>query len=325
MSLSEVINQLVQGTGGRVSRKGQPVHGATKVRLQQESATLWFTSMLDEIDYGMLLVDGNARLTYFNHAAARELDNSHPLMLGDNTLGVRFPQDVAPFYEALAGALRGRRRLLTIGDTARRASISFVPMAGDNFETAENAGKMTLLVLGKRHAIETLTVQVFARSANLTPAETRVLEGLCDGLSPSEIANQSGVSVGTIRSQIGSIRSKTGSDSIGSLIRQVSVLPPLVSALRSIKFSDALQYNINNLDSVTTSDDERTPTQPTGVVEGLPEQSKSSVADTDTETMRILLESIINSRRFLTLAAQRMQMRPLKELDSLARFQAGEI
>ena len=86
--------------------------------------------------------------------------------------------------------------------------------------------------MGKRQMCGGLSVQWFARSHGLTLAETRVLEALSEGLQPSDIAARHGVGISTIRSQIGSIRSKTRSDSIGALVRQVAVLPPLVGALR---------------------------------------------------------------------------------------------
>jgi DNA-binding CsgD family transcriptional regulator len=75
-------------------------------------------------------------------------------------------------------------------------------------------------------------VHGFVRSVNLTPAETRVLELLCSGVRPTAIARQQNVAVSTVRTQIGSIRAKTGAASISELVRQVAVLPPLVGALR---------------------------------------------------------------------------------------------
>jgi DNA-binding CsgD family transcriptional regulator len=87
-------------------------------------------------------------------------------------------------------------------------------------------------VLGKRQVCEKLSVQGFARSLAMTPAETRVLELLCAGVRPTEIAQRQGVAVSTVRTQIGSLRAKTGAGSIRELVRQVAVLPPLVGALR---------------------------------------------------------------------------------------------
>jgi DNA-binding CsgD family transcriptional regulator len=75
-------------------------------------------------------------------------------------------------------------------------------------------------------------VQSFALAHRLTPAETGVLQGLCGGRSPLEIAHAQCVAISTVRTQISSIRAKTGADSIRDLVQQVATLPPLVSALR---------------------------------------------------------------------------------------------
>lgn len=188
----------------------------------------WLSRMLDEIDYGMLLVTPQAHVTFMNHAARLELDGRHPLQLHGRTLGAHQPQDVAPLYDALAAAQRGLRKLITVGEGDQRVSVSVVPLP----ECAGRGAPLTLLVLGKRRVCEQLSVQGFARSVSLTPAETRVLEALCGGVRPSDIARDGGVAVSTVRTQIGSIRAKTGAASIRHLVQQVAVLPPLVGALR---------------------------------------------------------------------------------------------
>ncbi len=195
----------------------------------------WLARMLDEIDYGMLLVTADARVAYLNRAARLELDGQHPLQLCDQRLGAHSPPDVAPLFDALAGAQRGLRKLLTLGNGAQQVCISVVPLpampaAAANLCHGEDA--LALLVLGKRQVCEPLSVQGYARSHHLTPAETRVLEGLCAGVQPSQIAANASVAVSTVRTQIGSIRIKTGAGSIRELVRQVAVLPPLVGALR---------------------------------------------------------------------------------------------
>ncbi len=192
--------------------------------------------MLDEIDYGMLLLRADGHLLYLNHAARLELDGEHPLR-ADASLHARHAQDAPALADALAAAQRGLRRLLTLGSGVQRVSVSVVPLpaapgAGLRTGDAGEAGAATLLVLGKRRVCEQLSVRGFARSLGLTPAETRVLELLCAGVRPTEVAQQQGVAVSTVRTQIGSIRAKTGAGSISELVRQVAVLPPLVGALR---------------------------------------------------------------------------------------------
>lgn len=196
----------------------------------------WLRRMLDEIDYGMLMVTGDGQVSYFNHAARLELDGTHPLQMLGRTLRAHRPQDVAPLYDALAAAQRGLRRLLTLGEGDQRISVSVVPLprGGDDEGGTERRQPLVLLVLGKRQVCEQLSVQGFARSVGLTPAETRVLEQLCAGVRPGDIALRQGVAISTVRTQIGSIRAKTGAASIRELVRQVAVLPPLVGALRQM-------------------------------------------------------------------------------------------
>ena len=208
--------------------RAQPYHGPERRTANGDQAA-WLVSMLDEIDYGMLLVNAQAKLTYMNHAAKLELDGRHPLRLGNGILGAHRPPDVAPLYDALAAAQRGLRKLVTLGEAEQRVSVSVVPLP----DVAGNGSQLTLLVLGKRHVCEHLSVQGYARSVHLTPAETRVLEQLCAGVKPNAIAAAGGVAVCTVRTQIGNIRSKTGTASIRDLVHQVAVLPPLLGALRA--------------------------------------------------------------------------------------------
>ena len=191
------------------------------------------TRMLDEIDYGMLLVAGDGHVLYMNHTASLELDSDHPLQLVGRSLRAHRPQDVAPLYDALASAQRGLRRLLTLGEGLNRSSVSVVPLPAGQGQRLDDHAPATLLVLGKREVCASLSVQGYARSMNLTPAETRVLERLCAGIRPNTIAVEQAVAVSTIRTQIGSIRAKTGANSIAELVRQVAVLPPVVGALRA--------------------------------------------------------------------------------------------
>lgn len=194
------------------------------------AAPQWFGRMLDEIDYGMLLVADDQVVLHANHVARAELDSEHPLQLLGNELRVRHPQDLAPLRDALVAArLRGLRRLLSLGLGERRVSVAVVPLSAARDEEA-----LTLLVFGKRRMCEALTAHWFAREHGLTPAEARVLAALCEGRLPAQIALDQGVAISTIRSQIGAIRAKTGVASIRALVRQVAVLPPLVGALRGM-------------------------------------------------------------------------------------------
>ena len=210
----------IQGEPAAASHEGSGRRG-------ERELTRCLAHMLDEIDYGMLLVGSIGQVLYLNHAARVELDGDHPLQMRGTALTTAALAEAPLLEEALAAAHRGLRRLLTLGSGEHRVGISVVPLA-----EGEGGAGLTVLVLGKRQVCEQLSVQGYARAVALTPAETRVLEQLCGGVQPTAIAQRQGVAVSTVRTQIGSIRAKTGATSIRELVRQVAVLPPLVGALR---------------------------------------------------------------------------------------------
>lgn len=185
--------------------------------------------MLDTLDYGMLLINEALAVAHINKAARRDMDDRHPLQWVGGQLQARLAQDQQPLRDALVGATqRGLRRLLQLGDAQLRVSVAVVPLPALGADEQPGAA----VLLGKRQVCEELTVEWFARAHGLTMAETTVIKGLCADLTPNEIAARQGVGLATIRTQIGSIRVKTGANSIRALVRQVALLPPLVSALQ---------------------------------------------------------------------------------------------
>ena len=191
----------------------------------------WMAAALDEMDYGVLLLHRDSQVLHVNHAARTELDDQHPLHVLGGRLRVRRSLDLAPLNDALcSAAVRGLRKLLTLGEGTHRVSVSVVPLA----TKSTHADPVVLVILGKRQVCEVLSVQGFARSHGLSAAESRVLALLCHGTPPNEIAAQIGVAISTVRSQIGNIRIKTGAESIRALVRQVAVLPPLMGVLRGV-------------------------------------------------------------------------------------------
>jgi len=193
------------------------------------SPTPWLAAVFDEIDYGLILLSADGHVVHLNQAARVELDGTHPLQLQGTEIRARRTQDDPALADAMDAARRGLRRMLALGGPKLAANVAVVPLAGP---CGAGTGTATLLILGKREVCEALSVEGFARCHRLTGAETRVLIELCRGAPPGEIASELGVAVSTVRTQIGNLRLKTGAASIRALVRQVAVLPPLVSVLR---------------------------------------------------------------------------------------------
>lgn len=196
---------------------------------ERRSASLglwrWLAAALDEIDYGIVLLGADGLVRHANQAARDELDEQHPLALLHSELRARRSGDAHALQAALHDAQqRGLRRLITVGEPAQQASVSVVPLGVPG---------ATLVILGKRSVGAELAVQGFARLHGLTGSEARVLARLVAGARPAAIAQEHGVALSTVRTQVGSIRLKTGAASIRALVEQVARLPPLMGRLRS--------------------------------------------------------------------------------------------
>jgi DNA-binding CsgD family transcriptional regulator len=187
----------------------------------------WLGLVLEELDYGVLLLNQRGDVLHSNRAARHALaDELYPLQLLSGQLRVRAAKDIRPLYEALAHAEgEGRRCLLRLGEGAEQANVVVVPLNRDVEQAA------VLLVLERRQLCGALAAQWFALRYGLTPTETEVLKALSDGLEPTSVAQAQGVAISTVRTQIQSIRAKSGAPSIRELLRQLAVLPPLMSAL----------------------------------------------------------------------------------------------
>jgi len=187
----------------------------------------WMSLVLEELDYGVLLVNANGRVIHSNHAARRTLEDGHPLQLSGTQLRALETEDAERLGEALFAAESGGRRcLLRLGQGKGRANVVVVPLNRNVSQAA------VLLILERQQLCGELAAQWFALRYGLTRTETEVLKALSNGARPSDVAESQGVAISTVRTQIQSIRAKSGADSIGELMRQLAVLPPLMSALR---------------------------------------------------------------------------------------------
>ena len=186
--------------------------------------------MLDEMDHGMLLVTPAGTLRHANQPARHELAAASSLSLTEGQVHASHREQHGLLMQALADASHGRRRLLSLGSGEHALSVAVVPMSADGHHHSE---ALALLVLGKRQSCEALTIDFFARTQGLTSAEAKVLQALCDGLRPKEVANRFAVAVSTIRTQISSIRTKTQTASIRDLVSTVTALPPITLAVRA--------------------------------------------------------------------------------------------
>ena len=217
--------------------------GHEERRRANTSGSSLLMRMLDEIDYGLMLVAADGQLRYANRLALLELAADGPLRLSGGMLCVQPEGELGRLRAALADAARGLRTLVKLGHNGSTLLLAVIPM-DSAIEPAEQP--TSLLVFNKRAACAELTVAFYARSNGLTATESTVLLQLSQGLKPKDIASAHGVALSTVRSQISSIRAKTHTASIRELTSRVASLPPFASALKStLGGSDSAQPSLH--------------------------------------------------------------------------------
>lgn len=213
--------------GAELAYRGPERRGAEAAGLVRLMACV-----LDEVDYGLMLLSADALVVHANHAALRELGSSHPLELRSRRLRARDPGEQPALSEALDGARqRSARSLVNLGTGAARIGLSIVPLP--LALSSRTQGNAVLITLQRAQLVEKLSVGAFARAHHLSQREEQVLGALCDGLRPAQIAERMGVAVATVRSHVHNLKEKTHAGSMVELVKQVALLPPLVTALKT--------------------------------------------------------------------------------------------
>lgn len=204
-----------------------PASSAAFQSAAPQSASALLACLLDEIDYGMLLVTLDGQLRYANRSALKELQRGAPLGLAQGKLTIGDAGDLAVLRSAFEDARRARRRIIVLGRNGNAVSLAVLPLEGVGSE----GQTMALLTFGKRRSCEPLTITLFAQALKVTGAEAKVLQALCGGAKPEAVAAALGVAVSTVRTHISSLRNKTQTANIRELVAQVAALPPVTSAM----------------------------------------------------------------------------------------------
>ncbi len=213
------------GAGGGARRRSYRIGGT-------HPATNLLGGMLDAIDYGLVLLDTEARVVLINRLARAEADTGRVLRLSGGHLTAATGEHALQIDTALDGCSRGCRSLITFGGEADDLALSFIPLS-DGAEPAagRHAYPYSLVLLSKREVCARFTLQQFGRQHDLSAAELALLPAICRGLGAEEAAAEHGVGVSTVRSQFSGIRHKTGVKSMRVLMARLNRLPPISPAL----------------------------------------------------------------------------------------------
>lgn len=208
---------------------GVPVHYSGPERRQRHESPYWplLRAVLDEIDVGLLLVGSGLSVVYVNRSGRQQLAEQHGLSVVDGRLHTPDLGILNELERALVAARqRGERHMLPLrwkGDAP--VNLGIVPLPP--LDPKGRSTPLCLLTLQRTGLGAGFSMDAFTAAHGLSPREQEVLDALCEGLKPAQIATRLGIGAATVRSHIYNLKLKTGCDSMVELVQRVAKLPPV--------------------------------------------------------------------------------------------------
>ena len=202
----------------------------------ETSPSLTASALLSAFDEAAFLLDLGGRLRALNGSADRFMRHRAFVQIRDGRLHAAESgshlrlklalgrlADQASRGVGVSGTARGSVRLVDPVSPAERVVL------GLGLLSVAPAGAVDAhFVLARVHdpdaAVE-VDRDLLAGLFDLTPAEARITALLCQGHRPTDIAAMSRVALGTVRTQLKAVFSKTGTSRQAELVRLVTALP----------------------------------------------------------------------------------------------------
>lgn len=190
-------------------------------------------SGLDRLADAAFIVDASRKIHFANAAAKRLLAADARLRSAGGRLALAGARQQAAFQAAVreAAAKRVRSQLLALpANGAEAAEIAVCPLQESHALASPWQSPRVLVMISTPRRDAAAIASRMRQLYHLTAAEARVVALLALGRSVEEIAAQSGVRDSTLRSQLKSIRIKTGVSRQAELVRLALSGAPLTSA-----------------------------------------------------------------------------------------------
>jgi DNA-binding CsgD family transcriptional regulator len=182
---------------------------------------------LDMFKAGVMWLSDIGEVLYRNVEMDRLLDLKDGIVINSGKLVLADLEDQRKLRVAIIKAGTDESTIFTITRPSTGGSyyakIMPLPMSASALRLPSAAAIAFISQPGKSSAAAAVEI---ARLHGLTPAETRVFEGVAKGNNPEAISTQLGTSLFTVRTQLKSVMAKCGAVRQADLVRLVADLPP---------------------------------------------------------------------------------------------------
>lgn len=186
---------------------------------------------LDAVTAGVILIDRDLRIVHANSAAQRLLGAGDLLRVAGSKLVARSPVLAANIEATMPRLLEPEAKLGRLGFGVPVAStggtphvIHVLPLTQGELRPGLAPQAVAAIFVAPAAGPVGPPGAVLAALFDLTPAESRVFEMLASGLTPGQIAERSGVSPSTVKSQLLRLFAKTGTRRQAELVQLAASL-----------------------------------------------------------------------------------------------------
>lgn len=190
--------------------------------------------ILHLLSVGIVLLDRGGRTCFANHSAVEIARNLRGLTPGEtlkalddtHQLSLRDMLSKAVYYalirqdRVLCYALKRRH------SRGARAELTMVACALDGDDTVTEADAVAALFITDPQRVSKHSSRLIASQFGLTPAETRIANGLIHGKSPDDIARSLNVSQTTVAFHMRNLYQKTGTHRQAGFVSRVLTATP---------------------------------------------------------------------------------------------------
>ena len=180
---------------------------------------------VETISPALVLLDAQGKVVFTNAPAQTLLTANERLRITEGRLTAGGREQAK--LDALLKGSRKEETMLGIPHPSGKHNLWLirVPMSLEGNVPPDARRPAIALMIHNSAAIDKIDLEGFARVHDLTPAETRIMNSLLEHASLPPIAQELGVTIDTVRSQLRAIREKTGARRQAELVRMLMSWP----------------------------------------------------------------------------------------------------
>jgi DNA-binding CsgD family transcriptional regulator/PAS domain-containing protein len=180
-----------------------------------EAAT--FAATVEALTVGVVLVDEDSRIVHTNAVATAMLAAGNPIAVRDGRIAVQSTTATSALQSAVAQAARDEAALgqkgigipiLRPGDAP--LVIHVLPLRRTHVRSGLSQRAAAALFVTSASGPPQLPHDALVQLYDLTPAEIRIFELICEGQAPAAISALLGIAVSTVKSHLFHVYEKTG-------------------------------------------------------------------------------------------------------------------